>query len=129
MKEIPARVDKHDMMYDHGIKLLIAGVIVDRQDMAETGMTSALPALIGRRVRHKGELYEIFEILEHDPPALVLRSEAHLSVQSDQHGEAHRRVPQTVTVPILLNPDRHPDLARMEIELLEPRPTVNAISA
>jgi hypothetical protein len=100
---------------------------VDRQDSAGT---SALRTLIGRRVRHQGEPYVILEILEHDPPAVVLQNEAHLSIQPDQYGEAHRRVPQTVTVPILFDADRAPDLARMEIELLEPRPAaVNSISA
>lgn len=86
--------------------------------------------LIGRRVRYQGEPYEILEILEHDPAAVVLQNEAHLCIQSDQYGEAHRRVPQTVTVPLLFRADRTPDLTRMEIELLEPRPAaVNSINA
>lgn len=95
---------------------------MDQQDIAGLEVTSELRALIGRRVRYKGELYEVFEILEHDPLALVLQNEAHLHIQPDQHGEAHRRVPETVTVPIALNETAEPDFDEMQIELLEEAP-------
>lgn len=82
-------------------------------------MAPAWRALIGRRVRYRGEPYEVLEILERDPPALVLRNEAHLRIQPDQHGEAHRRVPDIVTVPIALKAPAELDLPEMHIELLE----------
>lgn len=87
----------------------------DRTDIA-----SRLQTLIGRRARYQGELYEIFEVLENDPPALVLQNVAHTRIQADQHGEAHRRVPETVTVPLAMEDDAL-DLGAMEIELLESR--------
>lgn len=90
----------------------------------------AIQGLIGKRARYQGGIYEILEILADDPPMLVLQDSGHTTIQPDQYGEAHRRVPQTVTVPVLFGADRTPDLARMEIELLEPRPAaVNSISA
>ncbi len=95
---------------------------MDRQDIAAADVTAELRTLIGRRVRYKGELYEVFEILEHDPLALVLQNEAHLLIQPDQHGEAHRRVPETVTVPVALNETAAPDFQEMHLELLEEAP-------
>jgi hypothetical protein len=59
-----------------------------------------LRELIGLKVRHQGSQWEIIEILE-DGPALVLRDcEMHTVIQADQHGEAHRRVPTTITIPL-----------------------------
>lgn len=59
-----------------------------------------LRELIGLKVRHQGSQWEIIEVLE-DGPALVLRDcEMHTVIQADQHGEAHRRVPNTTTIPL-----------------------------
>jgi hypothetical protein len=112
-------VDKPERMYDHCSPIRRHEVFVDRQGIATTDVTAGLRSLIGRRVRYMGELYEVFEILEHDPLALVLQNEAHLRIQPDQHGEAHRRVPETVTVPVTLNAMAEPDFREMHIELLE----------
>lgn len=86
-----------------------------------TDIASRLQPLIGRHARYQGELYEIFEILEHDPPALILQNVSHTRIQADRHGEAHRRVPETVTVPLAMDDDAL-DLRAMEIELIERRP-------
>ncbi len=64
-----------------------------------------LRSLIGTRVEHEGMVCEIIEILEDDPALILQECEIHTIIQADQHGEAHRRVPTTRTVPIL-NPDR-----------------------
>lgn len=59
-----------------------------------------LRELIGVRVEHEGVHCEIIEILE-DGPALILQNcEAFSVIQPDQHGEAHRKVPPTLTIPI-----------------------------
>ena len=59
-----------------------------------------LRELIGLKVRHQGSQWEIIEVLE-DGPALVLGDcEMHTVIQADQHGEAHRRVPNTTTIPL-----------------------------
>ena len=56
--------------------------------------------LIGHEVEFAGALCQIIEILE-DDPTLILQHRHHLtSIQADQHGEAHRRVPSTITVPV-----------------------------
>ena len=55
--------------------------------------------LIGLRVRHSGVDCQIIEILE-DGPSLVLEDKSAQAIQPDQYGEAHRRVPHTLTIPI-----------------------------
>ncbi len=64
-----------------------------------------LRGMIGLRVIHLGSHCQVVEVLE-DGPALVLLDleESHSTIQADQHGEAHRRVPVTYTIPVL-NPD------------------------
>lgn len=60
-----------------------------------------LRGLIGRSVDYYGTRCTVIEVLE-DHPALVLEAcHKHTTIQPDQHGEAHRRVPTTITVPIL----------------------------
>lgn len=90
-------------------------------DPKSTNMEAPAPwtrALIGKRVRHRGEIYEILEILSGAPAMLVLQNESHTTIQPDQHGEAHRRVPETVTVPVTLSDSGELDFDDMEIELL-----------
>ncbi len=54
--------------------------------------------LIGHEVHFEGRRCQIIEILE-DGPALILQHQEHFTtIQPDQHGEAHRKVPSTVTV-------------------------------
>ncbi len=75
-----------------------------------------LHKMIGRQVRYDGILYEVIEILD-DEHALVLKdSENHTTIQADQHGEAHRRVPQTITVHVPQGEDGKPDLSILEME-------------
>ncbi len=61
-----------------------------------------LRSLIGQKVNHEGRDCKIIEILEDDFPAVILQHhEYQTSIQADQHGEAHRKVPSTITLPIL----------------------------
>ncbi len=78
-----------------------------------------LHQLIGVRARYQNQLYEVLEILEDDPPSLVLQNVHHTTIQPDQHGEAHRRVPETVTVPLAIKGGGAVDFGKMELELLE----------
>lgn len=74
---------------------------------------------LGRNVSYQGTIYEVMEILE-ETPALVLQDcEAHTTIQADQHGEAHRRVPQTRTVTIPVGEDGHYDIAEVGIETVD----------
>ncbi len=86
-----------------------------------TQLTSEIENLrdtIGQRVRFHSVVFEIIEVLE-DGPSLVLQDcEKHTSIQPDQHGEAHRRVPETMTLPILMTADGELDSDAMGIELL-----------
>lgn len=59
-----------------------------------------LREMIGTRVRFEGRGWEIVEILE-DGPALILQDcNQRTIIQTDQHGEAHRLVPSTRTIPL-----------------------------
>lgn len=78
-----------------------------------------LRRLIGSRVKYDDSLCEVIEILE-DGPALILQYiEEHMVIQADQHGEAHRRVPTTVTVPILNADGHHFHPSFLHLNLLE----------
>lgn len=67
--------------------------------------TEQVRSMIGLRVVFHDNHWQIVEVLD-DGPHLVLESlERHKSIQADQHGEAHRKVPKTYTIPIL-SPDR-----------------------
>lgn len=58
--------------------------------------------LIGQEVNHEGRACKIIEILEDEIPAVILQHHEHqTSIQADQHGEAHRKVPSTITLPII----------------------------
>ena len=81
--------------------------------------TEQLRQLIGAQVRYLGVRWEIIEILE-DGPALVLSDcEHHTVIQPDQHGEAHRRVPSTLTVPLYSHDGHDINPAVQHLELLE----------
>ena len=73
---------------------------------------------IGQRVRFHNVIFEIIEILEDGPSFVLQDCEKHTSIQPDQHGEAHRRVPQTMTLPVLITADGSLDSDAMGIELL-----------
>ena len=63
--------------------------------------TEQMSDMIGLRVRYHDVDCQIVEILE-DGPALILEDlEHHISIQPDQHGEAHRKVPKTYTIKVL----------------------------
>ncbi len=57
--------------------------------------------MIGLQVKYNSVYCRVVEILD-DGLAIILEDmEAHNSIQADQHGEAHRRVPQTYTIEVL----------------------------
>jgi len=63
--------------------------------------THQMRGMIGLRVIYLETYCQVVEILD-DGPHLVLESlDHHISIQADQHGEAHRKVPKTYTIPIL----------------------------
>ena len=57
--------------------------------------------LIGQEVDYDGRRCQVIEILE-DGPALILQHKESLTkIQADQHGEARRKVPSIITIPVL----------------------------
>jgi len=75
--------------------------------------------LIGTRALYNGILFEIIEVLE-DGPSLVLQDcEKHTTIQADQLGEAHRRVPQTMTLPISLTTSGDIDAKAIGLVILD----------
>ena len=75
--------------------------------------------LIGLKVKHQGSQWEIIEVLE-DGPSLVLRDcEMHTVIQADQHGEAHRRVPSTTTIPLFDRDGSALNPALLDLDLMD----------
>lgn len=67
---------------------------------ATTLNVDRLRNLIGHEVIFAGIPCQIIEILE-DGPSLILQHHHQLTtIQADQHGEAHRKVPTTITIPV-----------------------------
>lgn len=60
-----------------------------------------LRGMIGLRVLHMDCECQVVEVLEDGPSLVLMDMETHSTIQADQHGEAHRRVPVTYTVPVL----------------------------
>ncbi len=59
-----------------------------------------LRGLIGQRLHHRGVECLIIELLEDGPNLVLQEFGPHTIIQSDQYGEAHRRVPETFTIPV-----------------------------
>ncbi|MBL1432530.1 MAG: hypothetical protein COC09_09055 [Gammaproteobacteria bacterium] len=73
--------------------------------------------LIGRHVIYKESEYIVIEVLD-EAPALVLETRDTV-IQADQHGEAHRRVPNTETIPVLNSTGNEYSLAYLNINFLD----------
>lgn len=76
-----------------------------------------LRTLIGHEVQYDGIDCQIIEILE-DGPALILQHRHHVTtIQADQHGEAHRRVPTTITIQVFdqMGEELHADFHSLNV--------------
>ncbi|MCF6236302.1 MAG: hypothetical protein L3J70_08025 [Gammaproteobacteria bacterium] len=72
----------------------------------KTVSTHQLRSLIGTHINWQDQEHVIIEVLE-DEAALVLKSTQQPGIiQPDQHGEAHRRVPSTITLPVYTNAEK-----------------------
>jgi len=60
-----------------------------------------LRGMIGINLYHNNKACQVVEVLE-DGPSLVLQYFEN-DIQKNQHGNAHRRVPETFCIPILSN--------------------------
>ena len=66
----------------------------------EPNLLAVLRDQIGCRGNHQNQEYELIEVLEHDNALVLLDCSNANTIQSDMHGEAHRIVSKTHTVPI-----------------------------
>jgi GAF domain-containing protein len=107
----PVLVYTHDRLapvaslhYDSPMSIIQHSVILEQ-----------LRGLIGNRVHWEGADCEIIEVLEDGPLLIVQHVEEHTVIQTDQYGEAHRRVPSTHTIPILTPDQRdfHPAFVQL----------------
>lgn len=75
-----------------------------------------LRGLIGVEVAYLNTEYTVVEVIE-QPPTVVLQSGG-AAIQTDQHGGAHRRVPVTLSVPILTECGSEWSPVFLELDLL-----------
>ena len=81
--------------------------------------TEKLHDMIGLKVRHEGVVCCVVEIIDEGPSLVLERRDQHLSIQPDQFGEAHRRVPQTFTISILSSESTEFSISFLNLEPLD----------
>ena len=59
-----------------------------------------LRKLIGAHLQHQGVDCSIIEVLEDGPTLVLQECSTHSVIQANQHGEGHRRVAPTFTLPV-----------------------------
>ena len=76
-----------------------------------------LRGMIGLTVLHQGEDYQVIEVLEQSTELVLMRLQHTTMIQADQHGDAHRRVPHTVTIPVLTadRAELHPSFLALDL--------------
>ena len=79
-------------------------------------MIRQLHQYIGCEITYEGTRCQLIEILEDGPSLVFLNMEHSTTIQSDQHGSAHRKVQKTYTIPFLS--DIHDDLHPVAKEVL-----------
>ncbi len=93
---------------------------MDHFELMKEISTQKLRSLIGTHVNWQNQEHVIVEVLE-DELALVLRSTQQSKIiQPDQHGEAHRRVQNTVTLTIYSNTEKselNPEFMELGLQL------------
>jgi len=70
--------------------------------MTEINITlSQLRGMIGQTVIVDNKYYLVIEVLEQSTELVLQVKHSETYIQSDQHGDARRRVPTTLTIPVL----------------------------
>lgn len=86
--------------------------------MTEIQITlSQLQGMIGQCVNHEGIPCQVIEVLEHRTELVLIYQEPGRKIQPDQHGDAHRRVQETITIPVLTadKKELHPSFLALEL--------------
>jgi hypothetical protein len=60
-----------------------------------------LRGMIGQEVVHEGTPCQVIEVIETNTCLVLQTYTSGRVIQLDQHGDAHRRVPDTITIPVL----------------------------
>lgn len=60
-----------------------------------------LRGLIGTRLQHQGQACRIIEVVEPGPILILQCENTDGVIQANQYGDATRRVPRTISVPVL----------------------------
>lgn len=88
-------------------------------------MTQALPtqieqlrSLIGARILHHDQEYRLVEVIDDGPCILLQYTGPQTIIQADQHGNAHRRVPETLMVPLYAPDHAGFDIVFSSLEML-----------
>jgi len=79
---------------------------------------SQLRGMIGQTVIVESKHYMVIEVLEHSTELVLQVIHQETYIQSDQHGDAHRRVPTTLTIPVLTADKMrlHPSFLELDID-------------
>lgn len=79
--------------------------------MLQTPDAETIQGLIGRTVHHLGQTWRIVEFLEDERMIVLQATGTDRVIQTDQHGDARRRVPQCLTIQVCKEDGRtpHPD--------------------
>jgi len=78
---------------------------------------SQLRGMIGQIVIVENKDYRIIEVLEHSTELVLQVQHLETNIQPDQHGDAHRRVPATITIPVLTEDklNIHPSFLELDL--------------
>lgn len=76
-----------------------------------------LRTLIGVRVMHSGERYQIIEVIESDPGLILQNCTDEKFIQENQFGDPTRRVPKSITIQILTKDKKelHPQFLALDL--------------
>ena len=77
--------------------------------------TASLQALIGRTVHYRGQAWRVIEFLEDEGQLVLQAAGRDRVIQADQYGEAHRRVPECLSIPVHGDDGKtlHPDFLEL----------------
>ena len=88
--------------------------------MASLNITAEkLRSLIGLRVIFDGETCRVIEVIEERLALVIQFEERDTTIQSNQHGGAHRRVPETTIIPVLHESGTDFDIRFLSLDLID----------
>jgi hypothetical protein len=80
-------------------------------------LSTRLRDLIGSRLRYQGQSCRIIEVLEPGPVLILQCENTDGVIQPNQYGDATRRVPRTINLPVLNEDgdDFHPEFRQLDL--------------